>query len=276
MKKTYIVILLLAAIRLPLIAQDTLAAWTFPTGTAADSIANISNAANVAAYLNIEGGTSAIDFSKNGFLTKAAQATGWDNGANTKAWVVNFSSFGYENLTISSRQQSGGNNPGPLNYQLQYYVTPGLGWIDVPGGAITTANDWTTSYVNGLALPVMISNHIQTVSLRWLMTTNTSSSGGTVAANGTDKIDDIYITGTQINIGITEEFEAQPHAWISNGSIQLENFSQVKLIQLYDISGRLVNSTCENGVLSSLKTGCYLLVVNYGEGFIFRQKLLLH
>jgi len=58
------------------------------------------------------GGTSGIEF-KNGLDTKAAQVTEWDNGMDVKAWVIEISTENFENLTISSIQQSGGNDPGP-------------------------------------------------------------------------------------------------------------------------------------------------------------------
>jgi len=88
-------------------SQVLLARWTFPTGNASDSIADGGIAANLNKAIHTEGGTSAIDFSKNGYTTKAAQATGWDNGADLKCWIVEITTANYENLKISSRQQSG-------------------------------------------------------------------------------------------------------------------------------------------------------------------------
>ena len=275
MKKIYIFLFVMAALRLPLIAQDTIAAWTFPTGTAADSIANFGNASNSASAIRTDGGTSAIDFSKNGFTGKAAQATGWDNGANTKAWVISFSSIAYQNLTISCRQQSGGANAGPANYQIQYWVNASQGWQDVPGGSITTANDWTTSYVNALALPADLINQVQKVMIRWLQTTNTSSSGGTVAATGNNKIDEIYITGTPYNVGIPQVTVAKPRAWVREGQIQLENMNDVSRVSVCDISGRIVYDHAEAGIISSSVKGCYLVVVEYGNKEVWRGKVVL-
>ncbi|MFH1296399.1 MAG: hypothetical protein ABIJ04_03895, partial [Bacteroidota bacterium] len=56
--------------------QELLAQWTFPTGNQSDSLADGGIPANLNKAIHTEGGgTSAIDFSKNGLTTKAAQAT---------------------------------------------------------------------------------------------------------------------------------------------------------------------------------------------------------
>ena len=89
--------------------QIVIAGWTFPDNSA---VADTGITDNLEAEVMTMGGTSEIQF-KNGLETKAAQASEWDNGMNTKAWYVEITTTGYENLSISSVQQSGGTDPGP-------------------------------------------------------------------------------------------------------------------------------------------------------------------
>ena len=205
MKKSTIIISLIFALLIGATcqAQTLLAKWTFPTGNPSDSLADGGLPVNLTKAIRTDGGTSAIDFSKNGLTTKSAQATGWDNGAMTKSWLLEISSLGYDHLKISSKQQSGGNNPGPRDYAIQYRIGSGGSWTDVPNATIVTANDWTTSVVDSVPLPGTCANQ-PSLFLRWLMTTNTSSTGGTVLATGIDKIDDIYITGKQLSSAVNE------------------------------------------------------------------------
>lgn len=274
MKKIYILLVLASCFNFSLMAQDTLAGWTFPTGTASDSIADIANVPNVMAFLKSEGGTSAIDFSKNGFTTKAAQATGWDNGDGTKAWLVYFKSTGYENLTISSRMQSGGNNPGPLNYTLQYLVNDIWGWQDVPNGLITTANDWTTSQVNVLPVPSGMNNQSQYVALRWLMTGNMSSGGSNVVASGTNKIDEVFITGTPVSSGIQTPADGEPNAWVSQGRVHLKGFENIEYVRIYDIMGRQVYFANYSESFQFDLQGIYVIVLESSQRVIYQAKFV--
>ncbi|MEI6683064.1 MAG: T9SS type A sorting domain-containing protein [Bacteroidota bacterium] len=182
-------------------AQTLLAKWTFPTGTPADSLADGGIPSNLTKAIRTDGGTSVIDFSKNGLTTKAAQATGWDNGALTKSWIIEVSTLNYNTLKISSKQQSGGNSPGPRDYTLQYRLGASGVWADVPNTTLVTANNWTSAVLDSVPLPDTCTNR-PSVFLRWLMTTNTSSAGATVVSTGIDKIDDIYVTGKAVQTSV--------------------------------------------------------------------------
>jgi hypothetical protein len=221
--------------------QVLLAKWTFPTGNPTDSLADGGLPVNLDKAIHTEGGTSAIDFTKNGATTKAAQATGWDGGVLTKCWVVSLNTLGYERVKISSKQQSGGNNPGPRDYRLQYRIGATGNWIDVPNSAIVTANDWSTGVLDSIDLPTSCYSQ-SLVFLRWLMTTNTNSAGGTVAATGIDKIDDIYITG-ELFIGMSDlpaavAFTVSPNP--SNGPVTINSPEIISSLELLDMSGRVL------------------------------------
>jgi len=205
MKKSFAIVslILFLVVSMPAPAQTLIAKWTFPTGNPTDSLADGGLPANLTKAIRTEGGTSAVDFSRNGFTTKAAQATGWDNGVMTKSWVVEITTVNYDHLKISSKQQSGGNNPGPRDFALQYRIAADGIWTDVPDAVIVTANNWTSGALDSVALPDSCGNR-PSLFLRWVMTSDTNSIGAIVAANGIDKIDDICITGKQIQTGLDE------------------------------------------------------------------------
>ena len=175
--------------------QVLLAKWTFPTGNPTDSLADGGLPVNLTMAIRTEGGTSAIDFSKNGATTKAAQATGWDNGAMTKYWVIRLNTVGYEMLKLSSKQQTGGNNPGPRDFMVQYRIGTTGTWADVPNSTMITANNWSSALLDSIDLPEPCKNQ-SSLYLRWIMTTNINSTGGTLTSNGINKIDDIYRRNT--------------------------------------------------------------------------------
>ncbi len=275
MKKaaTLLLILLSLLVSTSLQSQVLIAKWTFPTGNPTDSLADGGLAVNLSMGIHTEGGTSSIDFSKNGATTKSAQATGWDNGSMTKSWVIHFNTVGYDNLNISSKQQSGGNNPGPRDYVVQYRIGSSGIWADVPNSTIVTANDWNTGVINDVPLPVECNNQ-PVVYLRWVMTTNTNSSGGTVAASGIDKIDDIYINGLVI-VSVAEinkalEFSLSPNP--SHGEITVTSPQSISTIELMDYCGRVLHSIPGTGSskininTGTIAKGSYLLRVTADSG----------
>ena len=184
------------------------------------------------------GGTSEIQF-KNGLETKAAQASEWDNGMNTKAWYVEITTTGYENLSISSVQQSGGTDPGPKDYKLQYSIEDEV-WIDIPGGSIMVENDCTTSAVENLPLPEAC-NDMPSLKIRWVMTSNEASGGsGTVLETGKDKIDNIFIKGDLINTiysSVIDFLSVYPNP--TSEKISIDSKAKIEAIQLISFSGQM-------------------------------------
>lgn len=192
MKATSTLFMILFMVTLGLQAQETMVAgWTFPDNSPAADTGTLENQGMEISTL---GGTSEMEF-KNGYETKAAQASAWNDGAGEKAWVVQLSTLGFTNLTVSSRQQSGGNDPGPKFFQLEYSLDAGITWIPVDNGAIEVENDWETSFVDQLPLPEACEEQEQ-LAIRWLMTSEEASGGaGPVLETGKSKIDEIYFRG---------------------------------------------------------------------------------
>ncbi len=114
-------------------------------------------------------------------------------------WQTEFSTTGYEALTLSSKQM--GSNTGPRNFQVQWSLD-GSSWSNVSGAAITVANNWTSGTLNNVTLPDEMKNQGK-VFLRWVKLNNVSVAGGTVAAGGTNRIDDIIIRGEPLSHIIT-------------------------------------------------------------------------
>jgi len=126
----------------------------------------------------------------------AANASQWTDGMDAKYWVVTISTTGYEDLLLSSKQR--GSNTGPRDFKVQY-STDGTIWTDVIGSEITVAGNFTSGVLNDIALPAECNNQASLM-LRWIMTSNVSVNAGTTAAAGTNRFDDILITGVEASI----------------------------------------------------------------------------
>jgi hypothetical protein len=222
-------------------AQDTIAAWTFPTGTAIDANPDYHNAANAAVLLTTGGGTSVIDWTKNGFTTKAAQTTGWDAGANTKYWQIEVNTTNFNNLKLYSKQTAGGANPGPRDWKAQYKVGSGGTWADIPSTTLVNANIWTSAVLANVSIPSAC-NDQASVFVRWLMTSDTSSAPpALVLANGTTKIDDIYVLGsiiTSVDELQRTAFSVFPNP--CNGSFTITSSVSIGEISIFNFLGKQV------------------------------------
>jgi hypothetical protein len=284
MKKFYLVVTLICLTQV-INAQTLLAKWSIPTGQPADSFADGGITGNISVKVLKSIGTSVIDWSKNGYAGKAAQATQWDNGSGVKYWQIEVMTTGYNNIKLSSRQQSGNANPGPRDFKLQYMIGSGGTWTDVPVGNIKVLNNWDTSYVNNLVLPTACNNSAS-VFIRWIMTSNTSIDGSSaVAAAGTSKIDDIMIYGDVISgvEGYSENtFNVYPNPVTSGSQIHLSSSSLVNSIEIFDITGKSVYlneiSAVGNDILldiSKLKPGMYFVKLS-SEGKTSGKKIIIY
>lgn len=168
--------------------------WNFPS-TPSDAIADGGIPANLAQTISTVG-TSVLSYAAGvgGTPDQSVSATGWNGGNGAKWWQIGFSSVGHYGLTISSIQRS--SVTGPRDFRIQYRIGAGGVWGDVPGGGITVGNNFTTGVVNGLALPSECNNE-PVVFIRWVMTSNTSVNGLAVASTGTNRIDNIVVTGSE-------------------------------------------------------------------------------
>jgi hypothetical protein len=236
MKNRYTLISIVFLLVFNVHAQDEMVAgWTFP-GNALT--ADTGAAANLSQEIYTVGGTSDIEL-KNGFDTKAAQASGWNEGMDQKGWVAALNTQGFSNLTISSRQQSGGNDPGPKYFRLQYSTDGGSSWIDLEGGDITVENDWETAFVDQLSLPEDCEN-LELLMIRWLMASNEASgSGGNVQDNGKSKIDDVFIRGEIMNaVSESEIFNSIVSTGPKKGIIRIQSKKTIRSFLVSTLNGQ--------------------------------------
>ncbi len=172
-------------------AQLTVVEWNFPNNPD-DAVVDISTASNAGKTITTVGGTNAIVFNILGASSQCAWTDGWNAGSGVKAWQIEFNTFGLVNLEVASKQRS--SPTGPRDFKIQYRIGAAGAWTDVTGAtAIVVADNFTTGVVGGIALPVACENQAS-VYMRWIMTTNNSVGGSTVATGGTSRIDDLQIT----------------------------------------------------------------------------------
>lgn len=173
----------------------TLAAWTFPTGSA-DALVDESVSANSLKTIT-SNGTGAIAYTTQGAQGSGdwcASASGWNGGSGSKYWQVEISTAGYSGITVSSAQRS--SDTGPRDFKLQYRVGLLGAWTDVADAAITVGNNNFTTGILSVELPSVCNNQAS-VYLRWIMTSN-NAVNGTLGSGGTSRIDNIYIRYNEI------------------------------------------------------------------------------
>lgn len=266
-------------------AQDTLAGWTFPTGTSADANPDFGLPANAAMSITAQGGTSAVDFSKNGLTTYSAQTTSWDGGANIKYWQIEVSTIGYKNLKLNSVQTSGGNKPGPRDFKTQYKIGYSGTWSDIPNTTLVTANDWTSAVLSDLSIPTACENK-DSVFIRWIMTSDTSSAPpALVMANGVSKIDNIFITGNVAGAGIVElpgekRINIYPNPCKGEFLINFDNAGEPFRYEIISSDGRVKFSatTAESSIkiaVADLPPSFYIIRVICENAVAVKQILVL-
>ncbi|MFA5962290.1 MAG: SdrD B-like domain-containing protein [Parcubacteria group bacterium] len=169
--------------------------WNFPNNPD-NSIADDGIASNLARNMTVVGATNLL-FSSSGATSNSASADHWNGGSGIKYWQVEFDSSGYNSIRLYSKQRS--SNTGPRDFKIQYSTDSGSDWADISGGNIVVANNYTAGVIAELHLPTQCNNRAS-VYLRWIMTSDTSVSGGAVGNTGVSNIDDIIVKGEEIEI----------------------------------------------------------------------------
>lgn len=271
MKRSFTIIAALIFVSSGFAQQTTIAKWTFPTGNPADTLPDQANPLNTNKFITTSGGTSAIAF-KNGATTKAAQATGWNNGQDVKSWQVEINATGSGKIQVSSTQTAGGSNPGPKDFKLQYRIGSDGRWTGISGGAVTVGNDWATGVVDNLRLPDECDNQ-PSLCIRWLMTSNLDAAGAVLVTSGVAKIDDIFITGELITgienpAGPNLSVKVYPNPCSEFLSVQSEH--TLRKIEVYSITGGLAYVNISTGRSLTIDTGSfqpgrYVLVTHFAD-----------
>ena len=172
---------------------NTIAAWTFPTtGLSAFTDSTVSNANNLGNNRFSVVPTTAIT-NIGGVTTQAASTNNWQTVG--KYWQVIVNVTGYTNIKVSSVQYASGT--GPKDFKIQYKIRANGTWTDVPGGTIVDSVNYTKGVVNNLALPIE-SDNIDSLYVRWITTSTVAVNGAAVQSGGTNRIDNIYFRGNQL------------------------------------------------------------------------------
>ncbi len=275
-----------------LFAQDTIVGWTFPSGSA-DSIVDFSaGTMNTTRYISAQYGTYGLPsyhsiptYYTNGSLgapDSAATSIGWNDGVDSSYWMVKCKTTGYGSLKLYSKQSSGGSNPGPRDFKVQYKLTGATSpWIDISGGTVVCANNWTLGVINGIDLPAACNNQTSSISIRWIMTSNFDINGGTVASTGIAKIDNIIVTGTLLT-GIESNANVNAVSIYpnpNNGSFIIENTNNIEYIRIYNAIGKLVfeaETSYDNRIsLSGFDKGLYFVQLSNSDNNIQTSKVIV-
>ena len=272
---------------LPIIDADTLTGWTFPTGTETDLNANMGNEQNMGYDIKVEddlAGTEGTIYFTNGQVANdwAAAAEGWNAGADHKFWSIKFKALAYRDFRVSSKQSGDESKPGPRDWKLQYQLSGQDVWTDIPDGAVTCANNWTTAVVEDLPVPAEANYPPSSVYIRWVMTSNTGITGADVLADGISKIDDILVTGLSPT-GIREKLNVEDVAIYPNpcsGILHIEKIEGADHFTICGLDGKMIRSgKIETGgtiPVENVCSGLYLISVFDVTGeIIHTQKILI-
>ncbi len=164
----------------------SLASWAFDDESLLPSAAVYDNRN---AAVEISGATN------EGFITGygglAVNSKNWSVSGSPGYWWVEISTKGFASLEISSRQY--GSGTGPRDFRLEYSID-GFQWNPVDGGDIVVASNWTEGRLDRVPLPGVVEDKDR-VLIRWINSSDISINGAITGSSGTNRIDDIIITG---------------------------------------------------------------------------------
>ncbi len=163
------------------------AAWNFDTESLLPSQ---SVPANDKASMKIEG--ASLQGFSSGASGMAVNSNNWaEGGDGSKYWYTKVSTKGFTNLELSSKQNGSGTGPRDFNIALS---NDGSNWQDMENSDITVGSNWTSGVSNKLLLPPAFEN-LDSTFISWKMRSDTSIGGGEISSSGTDRLDDVLLTG---------------------------------------------------------------------------------
>lgn len=130
--------------------------------------------------------------------TTNVKSSGWNDGAGTKYWQINFCTKGYGDIKVSAKTKS--SSAGPANFKVIYSVD-GQEWKDVKDSEYTV-NKKMDNYMKQITLPEEAED-VDNVILRFVMLNNNSVKGGMVGESGVTNINGIFVTGSAVKNATT-------------------------------------------------------------------------
>jgi hypothetical protein len=263
--------------------MDTVIGFTFPVNTGLDSLnANFGDTLNLGYDIRFEsesaGTTDSVTLT-NGVADYAATANSWENGMNDKYFSIKFKTGYYNNLVLYAKMCSGGANPGPKYFKVQYKIGGSGTWTDVSTDTVTIANDWTTGVIDGWNLPSETWNASQSVYVRFLSITNENVSGGTVDSVGVVKMDEIFVLGNN-NTAIGENSLMNTRVFPNPASdvLNIENNESIAVMYIMSTDGRVVSTIsnpAQNVNISNLAAGNYMIRMISVDNNVKTQSLIV-
>jgi hypothetical protein len=199
MKKILAAVLMWAGSAIIVDAQ-TIAQWTFEGGTGTLDPA-IGTGTAILGTGGTQSFTAGVSSTGIGGSQYAWNSTGWDVG---DYYQFSLSTTGYVDLTLSWYQT--GSNTGPADFKLSY-STNGVDFVDfanyvvnVNGGggnpawsASNTTSDFSPYFYSFDLSGVSVIENQSVVYFRLVNTSTVSLNGGTVAAGGTNRVDNFTV-----------------------------------------------------------------------------------
>ena len=197
----------LAKAAMPVKAAETIVGWDFEGNGNGTNIASTANANNTGAEVAREASDITLSYSGGNGSSKALSTTGWNaaTSASPKYYTVTVNASGYTGISVTASFKA--SKTGPKNIAL-YYSVDGENFIAVDGASAELvsvnngASNWET--VSG-TLPEACDG-AESIELRLAVSDQTSANGGTIAGNGTLRMDDLTVAGTPVG-GSTEPTE---------------------------------------------------------------------
>jgi hypothetical protein len=277
-----------AYVTLAPLVYTTLVDWTFPNNPD-DAIADGGITANLTKTITTNA-TGTVTYPTPGSTppagatTSSARNSGWDTGIDSKFWEIEFTTLGYQDITLSSRQRSSAT--GPRDFKVQYSID-NITWTDLTGTSILDSNDYIHGVLPETALPLETFNQ-SSVLIRWIMTSNTAVSGSAVVSTGVSNIDDIYVKGllitnnNEIAFNKSLNLTVYPNPALDRVMVNISNnISSTCKLELLSVEGNVIYQNeiknCERSSweinLKGFSSGIYFVKVISGEK-ISVQKLI--
>ncbi|MEC0090308.1 Ig-like domain-containing protein [Paenibacillus macquariensis] len=156
---------------------------------------------------------------------KAVSYQGWNSGNGTKYWQATVSTKGYDNITLSSQQNSSGTGPRDFKVQIS---TNNTTWTDVPNTTLKMVVSSFSCASNTcklveVPLPTNADNQ-DVLYIRWIMNSNTNTNGSSgIGSTGSSRIKEVSVSGNAITGGPvttpTEVLSKSPTAGATNVAV---------------------------------------------------------
>lgn len=173
-------------------------------------------------------GASADGFT-SGAEGQAADATDWQfTAGDEKYWLINITTVGFQNLTLSSKQS--GTSSSPRDFQVEVSLDS-LNWELVSEDTIRVSSSWSSGVIENLPLPPAYEDQ-PSVYIRWIRRGDIRVDDTEGITTGNNRIDDVFVRGENMNPvevtvwpgdtnnnGLVDELDVLPlgQYWLSQG-----------------------------------------------------------